>query len=640
MTETSTTRVPAPKGAQYSRARVARAIGLAGAGLAAGLYFAVFPVAKFGVFNRLEIVVIAFLVAGALCAAGVALAGGRARARALRAPLVLPLLALAVWSLAWTPAAEFPWRSLLGPPQTGQGVLAAFVWAAIAAAIAAFAGPRARGVLAWLSAAGALAAALTHLLPEPWRPFEVPGYFAWLGIAACAALAAQGAPRACMAGVAVLLLSLAVAENRTAIGTVAAVGGSAYFAARAWRHTPWLRPAGAIACVILAPLATVAVWVAGDLGAAASIEARARIYDVMFAAFADRPAALLFGFGWGGSVEAFFRHLPSGAALLYGETWDVPVRDFHSVHNLAFEYWVSAGIPGLTLALALPALIVARARTRDLPLAIGFGAVFAVLSVLWHQQSFNLGPTVVAMALLARRPWRATISPLGRAGTRALWTAGAATVAGAALWLAQYGWRAHAALARDVPQTCLADFPADPGRGDLGLRYALYGHTQPILLGRKPPGGARTAALVCAVDRDLATRPSLHLALASVLYRSEAFAVPALLPEGAGFAALAVDWPKTLAVLLDQAPRRTDLAIPYLAYLATQEAWATMGVFADSIRARRPNDPVGLWFSGLALLRGGGDGTRDAALSRLRTALDLGLERFLPLPDNVSNSLK
>jgi hypothetical protein len=638
MTDTATTPVSAPARPHYSRARAAHAIALAGAGIAAALYFAVLPVAKFGIFNRLEIVVIAFFAAGALCAAGVAFAGVRARSRAIRAPLVLPLLALGLWSLAFAPATEFPWRSLLGPPQTGQGILALFAWAAIAAAIAASAGPRARAILAWLVAAGAVAAALTHFLPEPWRPFEVPGYFAWLGIAAFGALAALGTRLAFRVGLVVLLLSLAVSENRSAIVIVLGLGVPLYFAARACGTAVWLRPVGTVLTVILVPLATAAVWLAGHAGLGVSIEARARINDVMVAAFADRKLTLLFGHGWGGSVEALFRHLPSGTDRLYGDSWDVPIRDFHSAHNLALEFWVSAGFPGLLLALALPALVVARARSRDLPLAIALAAVFATLSVLWHQQSFNLGPTIVALCALARKPWNTYVS--ARAG-RAMIGGGIAVSAacfGSAIWLAQYGWRAH--VARLDPGVCMEGFPADAGRGDLGLRYSIYGYTAPVLVGHRPPEPARTAALVCAVDRALAERPSVHLAIAAVIYRSEAFAVPVLRPDGVAFDQLAADWPAAIETLLALAPRRTDLAIPYFSYLASRSSWTEMAAHADSIRRRDPTDPVGLWFSGLALFRSESPEARLAGRARLRAALEHGLLRVLPLPEETVNQLK
>ena len=602
---------------------------LAGAVLAAALYFAVFPVKSFGIFGRIEVAVAAFFAAGALCALGVALSGPAARRRALRSPLALIFAGLGIWSAAVAPFAEFPWRSMLGPPQTGQGALALFAWAAIAGAVAAHVDRRTAQGLAWLSAAGAVASAATHLLPEELRPFENPAYFAWLGIAACASLWARyrlRGPR--LAAIAVLIFCLAVSENRSAVAICLAIGLPAYALSRALSS----RVLAAVA-VLTTPLATAAIWAIGTGGWGQSIIARARIYDVFVAFFADNPLALAIGAGWGGAIEAFFRYLPAGADLLYGDGWDVPVRDFHSSHNLALEFWISSGLPGLAVAIALPALLILNARPRILPVAVAFACVFAALSTLWHQQSFNLGPTIIAFALIARRPMRLRAPKIAIAWP--LFALSGVFLVVATVWLVDFGIRAARARSAVPPSACLADYPADPARGDIGLRYALYALTQPVLQGDREPDGAKLSAHVCAVERRFAAAASLHLALAAVLYRSEVVAAPALAPADLPPDRLFSDWGAKVETLLDLAPRRADLAVPYLAYLAARNDAAPMRRLSSRILARNAEDPVGLWFLGLADLMIGDPSVRSESLRLMRLSLDRGFARILPLPEET-----
>lgn len=622
-------RHPSPTQNQSFFAVAGRYACLAGAALAAALYVTVFPVKSFGIFGRIEVAVAAFFAAGALCALGIALSAAAARRRALRSPLALIFAALGIWSAAMAPFAEFPWRSMLGPPQTGQGAFALFAWAAIAGAIAAQADRRTARGLAWLSATGAVAAAATHLLPEALRPFENPAYFAWLGVVACASLWAtyrQPGPR--LVAIAVLVICLAVSENRSAMAICLAIGLPAYVLARALSA----RVLAAVA-VLVTPMATAAIWAIGTGGWGQSIIARARIYDVFVAFFADNPLALAVGAGWGGAIEAFFRYLPAGAELLYGDGWDVPVRDFHSSHNLALEFWISSGLPGLVVAIALPAIVVLGARRRDLSVAVAFACVFAALSTLWHQQSFNLGPTIVAIALIARRPLGLHMP--SRLPSRIATAFVAIALMVAVGRLVDFGLRAAQARTASPPAACLIDYPDDPARGDIGLRYALYGLTQPILFGEREPDPLRIAAYVCAVERRLAAHPSLHLALAAVLYRAEAAAVPALAPESPPLDLLLADWGVRVGQLLDFAPRRSDLAVAYLANLAARGDADTMRRLAGRILSYDSRDPVGLWFAGMAGLLIGDPTLRPGSLRSMRQALDLGLARILPLPEET-----
>ncbi len=587
--------------------KIARGLALGGIVAGAGAVFAFLPPSRFGIFGRGEIVIVAALAAGMLCAAGLAFLPDLRRAAS---PLAAAFAGVALWSFAVSPFAEYPVRSLLGLPQAGDGVLLLAALAAIAGAVAIV---EQRGVLAWSCAAAAVGASLWQALLAPTLiPWSVPAPLAWLGIAAWAALATAPGNRRnnLIAACAVLGLALVVAQNRSAALLVFAVGLPAFALAR-FVAPAKLRLAGIVLACAMIPLASAAVWWLGAHGYGESLVSRARIYDVLAAAFADRPAGLVLGFGWGGVADEFFRHLAAGADRLYGDSWDMLARDFSNAHNVALDFWFAAGLPGLAFALSLPGLVVWRAKSRDLPAAIAFAAVWAGHSVLWYQEAYGWTASAVAMALVARRSGTIRVP----ASARAIPVIAAAALGVGALWLVGYGTRARQALDAATQATCLADFPDDPMRGDMGLRYALGDAVR----GGEP---ARIAALVCAVDRRFAAAPSLHLAAAGAFYRAETGDMRA-------------DWPVYIDALLAFAPRRTDLAIPYLAKLVEIGDWPQLAARADAMNASDPRDPVGLWFSGMGMIRSPEGAVRQAGLARLRTALALGFGRMVPLPEET-----
>ena len=92
-------------------------------------------------------------------------------------------------------------------------------------------------------------------------------------------------------------------------------------------------------------------------------------------------------------------------------------------------------------------------------------------------------------------------------------------------------------------------------------------------------------------------------------------------------------WRRWLDRLLQIAPGRTDQAIPYLSAALAQGKFADVDRLTTSILARNPHDPVGLNYRGLLTLVTGGD--RGGGLKMIRSALDNGLDRFMPIDPAV-----
>ena len=90
----------------------------------AGLIFLAHPLFSLGAWGDGQPMAIGLMTsAGCGFLALAALPQRRLAARALQAPLCLAAYALAAVTLAAAPFTAHPWRSLFGPPETGQGLL-------------------------------------------------------------------------------------------------------------------------------------------------------------------------------------------------------------------------------------------------------------------------------------------------------------------------------------------------------------------------------------------------------------------------------------------------------------------------------------------------------------------------------------
>ena len=94
-------------------------------------------------------------------------------------------------------------------------------------------------------------------------------------------------------------------------------------------------------------------------------------------------------------------------------------------------------------------------------------------------------------------------------------------------------------------------------------------------------------------------------------------------------------WEEWLARALTLAPRRTDLAIPFLTYEAVNGHDDHVRAMARSFLARDRYDAVGLYFLGLENVRAGD----QVGLDMLRRSVDHGIELYMPLDPQVRTIL-
>jgi hypothetical protein len=81
------------------------------------------------------------------------------------------------------------------------------------------------------------------------------------------------------------------------------------------------------------------------------------------------------------------------------------------------------------------------------------------------------------------------------------------------------------------------------------------------------------------------------------------------------------------------------MAAPYIEWELLQGNVRTAMAVASLILGRNPNDPVGLWYAGRAMLATQDPGLRAEAQSLMRRGLKNGLERRLPISNDVIQGL-
>jgi hypothetical protein len=96
-------------------------------------------------------------------------------------------------------------------------------------------------------------------------------------------------------------------------------------------------------------------------------------------------------------------------------------------------------------------------------------------------------------------------------------------------------------------------------------------------------------------------------------------------------------WEIRVKQAMSIAPGRTDLTVSYLLWLLRENRQQEFSRWALLLFNKNPEDPVGLWFSGIALLSDPSESGKS--LKRMRLAIDRGIERMMPIDDKFKRAL-
>jgi hypothetical protein len=647
----------------------------------------------FGIWYQSEPVIAALFACGSaatICLAAMAILGYPVSG-ALTHPLTLVTGALALWSAVSSLAAPLPMRSLIGPPQTGEGVLWQVALTALTALALAVWQRRLvrRAIVASAAVSGIVLLVLNVNEPigSPWRPVFWPEFAAILGLFVIAivvsdtslrwspALAGRIAPLP-LAGrlssgpaslritAAVLLggLIIATSSNKTAMAiAVLVIPGLTALSLLTGKGKLWRTATVTAAIAIIFAVPAGMYWLGSRLDLESPLS-RWEMIRVALEALRSDPMLLLHGAGWGSYNDILYRFLEQVRDVrVESETWQ-PSLDimgggaFHT-HNSYLEAIISTGLPGGVLLLALPVTAILYARRRSNALLCAVWVVVAGLLAAWFTLPEAVPFQAAALAATAgglRRPSirREPASP-GTLYKRALY-ASIAVLAALVLMTASVmtvrlaldaqrvlaNMRSGGAVDRSLPPWLLSDH----GQGGAHLWWLTLDLTN--RLATKGRSGAAFSSsevywfesLMRAVDRHVAELPSsLRLKSLMLIMRDE-LATEMGDPQFDRLREWEVPtWSQKLMALRQELPERSDLAAPFLDTLVQSNNTAVAIKFGNELLLRNPDDPVALWFTGIAMV----PTTEWSNLGRARMvrAMDTGIERLIPLSPDVRKML-
>jgi low affinity Fe/Cu permease len=602
------------------------------------------------------------------CAALAAIGDPRARA-ALRHPLVLIPAGLFGLAVVLLPATTLPALSLLGAPEHGFGALAFLDLAALtAAAFVALSDSTWKRValgVTFVTVAGAFILDALFRAKATWAPFFFGDYLAFYAVLVFAILGVLlGRRPFAFAAASLLCLFLVVLSSNK--GAILAVGGASVLLPFFWRDGPrrtavffsLLMPfivGGAIVLVgstfpedqrgVLnavtgfgsLPVLLVDSW--------ASLWSRAMLVVVASYSFFDEPWRLLTGFGWGHYNESLLANLLVVQGRLHeyiGPShvyWDAIRRaDFHS-HNQYFEALLSSGIAGAGLFLAYGVAGVIYAPIERRRLALFVVLTLVTLQSFWFQMPHTVPVMAIAMAVLVGAP------PMVRAERR--WDYIAVAGASACCLVLIVGAFVAGYVSRNISaERAEIDRIAQSGAGSFkrhaaaGLReiYDAALIQQAFGLARDNSDQDATTVLQAYLapsiggegPKTLKFSISVANALSGLFFADPDFIARIGVTER--------DFRRSIEHVIRLAPRRADITIPYFNFLLAAGREGEALELANIILARRPDDAVALWFSGIVLL--GREATGVAGMRNLRRSLAFGVRNLMPIDEALVREIE
>jgi hypothetical protein len=617
---------------------------------------------KFGPWPEVEFPIILLHATAALCALAMAVDSRRSMSDVFDALWSAPVLicaAIALWSAAMAPFADFPWLSIIGAPQTADG---AILWLDIATLIAA-----ARLCAATTSGRFAIVASLTgfalalpmlSFFPDT-RPIWFNDYLAFLGLAVAVAIptlatkpAQTVGPKHIALGVLVALPSFIVANNQSVILILPALCLPAYVLGLIVYQQPdrarilrALLIIGVIGIILGTPLLVSKI---GATDAVKSIQSRERINTVLVTTLRDAPTTWLTGRGWGHTQRDFGASLSEADATMWDKSWDAPQRDIFHSHNAFFEALLSAGAPAAAGAALLVVCVALFSPVRTLALAGAFALGYAALSSLWFQLSMTIPATAIAFAAMSRRldrPLPVSFSPTLVTVLLVL-TCTVQIITGVKLFkfaVEVITVEAHAAPfnpKRSGSEVKCSEFPDDSWRGHVFLSHQLSRHSRDAKRGLPAPSNdspvfhALGNYYCLSENRGLEQHSQTLLRIALVAQSEFAFQTR-FAPLRDQYPFNGATWTRVANAYLKLAPKRTDVTLPYLAWLLQKEEIIQLDQYVHKILRLNPNDPVGLWFFGISTLSKGDPTHRKGAIEVLRKSIEFGIEKWMPVPAQV-----
>lgn len=644
------------------------------------------PPFRFGIWNQSEPAIAAMHFISGIAALGLALmaAGDRRFAVMMVHPFVILPLAVAVWALFSGLFHRFPMMGWFGTPQIGEGLLWFLDIAVLTASSIIIA--RFRRLRLILLSCGLIVVLFIggvtfyreFVFKTFFAPFYFPDYTAFYGIFIFPVMVAfsgftgrRGKD----------LSRLAAASLVSGVIVYLSTNWAAYMLAFFAAPIVWIvlsrikltlsrRRALAVFVSALVPIVVTAIVIAFNPDSlsglprkiaflANSVLSRHNLAVIAIDEVKSNPISFLVGTGWGSFSNLLAIHLPVEWATLWqgpgivGKTWDSVMRvDFHS-HDYLIEALVGGGIVSVILVLSITALLPLWCRRRYLPVAGVVAVMTGGVSAFWFQMSISLPFMAMAWGALAgpstlfrrvRPDRKVVVAGLILIGVfLAYWGADSWAFTSRAYYF-QPSMKASL-YGPDGQRNPCPETIDDRGRGGIHLAHRLRTYTSFVVRRVTAKDGPKLnnlyikylRGLICASEDYLDRGASFRLMVASVSARADLSVAPSNPLLDKLRAEFLGNWGQRLDEVLRRAPKRTDLAAAYLMWLINTGRTTEAIDLAALIHERNLNDPVGLWFHGIALLAEGR--RKEEGLVMMRQGIRAGIERIIPLDDALKRRI-
>ncbi len=629
-----------------------------------------------GVWPQSEFAVTGLHGSSALCVFGLLLLGCKHRtilSSVLRHPLVLLPFGIGAFSLLFLPFHDLPVRSLLGAPQNGEGPVLWFDWAVLTAGT----------IVVWrfrfwrlaLTATAALAFVVTGAITYAhlrygfyMTPYVFPDYLApnlFCAVALMFACFKVRNPFLLVATATLFYTALFLTENQIAIAF--GVIGLPFLLGSAWllrnkqvmQRRFFVLVIGALPVVALAGI-FVLLSVMGEDGFYGfdkvvhlrNILSRAYLIWIGVQPLGENPVAFITGTGWGSYTEHLVKYLPTDWYNFIEEDnqWEGVSWDQFHTHDMFVDILFSTGVLGLLLFYAYFLIVPYVVKKSQNLVAVILSAFSVSIMSFWFLFPLNIPYVAIAFGALSkaapiRRLKRARYSTLIAILLLVAAVQFVAIVVHLLTVQSTHRYDARALSIEQAQSHCPIEY-YDGGAGGLHLAKILVSRTRYITAitadeeadkGDIPNQIRKLNHIYCQANDYIRNHPtSNRLLIARLLAQSELLlGVEDLDHQTHEF--YIRDWREHVEEWLDKMPARSDQAVPFLLWHLIHQKERDVQEIASAIYARNSNDPVGLWFTGMSMLS-----TVDqvqTGLSRMRRAVEGGIERYMPVEEDVKSML-
>ena len=328
--------------------------------------------------------------------------------------------------------------------------------------------------------------------------------------------------------------------------------------------------------------------------------------------------------------------------------WDSTWRaDFHS-HNQLIESLSGGGIPAAGLWLAVLALLPLTAARRFIPLAGALAIFIGIQSSIWFEMPTGTPFLALSFAgvTVLRKPMAWGLSGFSSKALMTVMAVGLFAASTLSFIVAhQARLEANVNLGARAPETnsVCKPFFTDFGRSGRHLSWLMRSHINAVKL--KLNNGEPVAEwkikridrFFCQLDERRAAGSSLRILSSLLIARADLAFARADKQFIERRAKWLQGWSSNLDQFLERAPKRTDMAAPYFHWLLANGKEDELIRRANLILNSRAADPVGLWFSGIVMMR-----TPEGAAigyERLKKAVENGVERIFPIEPEIKRQL-